>query len=32
AMATVINEQFGRTVMPIGDHKKAAAVQLKAAA
>ncbi|MGL4783551.1 MAG: acetate uptake transporter, partial [Aeromonas hydrophila] len=22
AMATVINEQFGRTVMPIGDHKK----------
>ena len=32
AMATVINEQFGRTVMQIGDHKKAAAVQLKAAA
>lgn len=32
AMATVINEQFGRTVLPIGDHKKAAAVQLKAAA
>jgi hypothetical protein len=31
-MATVINEQFGRTVMPIGEQKKAAPAQLKAAA
>ncbi|MGL5450881.1 MAG: acetate uptake transporter [Aeromonas sp.] len=32
AMATVINEQFGRTVLPIGNHQKAPTVQLKAAA
>lgn len=32
AVATVINEQFGRTVLPIGDRKRAATVQLKTAA
>ncbi|TAA47807.1 acetate uptake transporter [Corallincola spongiicola] len=32
AMATVINEQYGRTVLPIGEHKLSAPIQLKVAA
>ena len=32
AMATVINEQFGRTVLPIGEHTPNAPIALKVAA